>query len=158
MPNHLHIICDSTVHYDVSLLQCFPTTTWIGLTVLITRLRGRVNDHCLQNLRPQCCSGDVGASISPPDDMKFVWTCGVCLLYLPSTFHVLTFSMKYELDSLLSFLQLSRLYYEYSKDESIFVYDNHSCVSFRLSLARRSWWKFIVASCQGSKLLRLFSR
>lgn len=46
--------------------------------------------------------------------------------------------MKYELDSLLSFLQLSRLYYEYSKDESIFIYDNRSCVSFRLSLAIRS--------------------
>ncbi|KLO18061.1 hypothetical protein SCHPADRAFT_919192 [Schizopora paradoxa] len=58
-------------------------------------------------LQPQCCSGDVGASISPPDDMKFVWTCG------------------YELDSLLSFLQLSRLYYEYSKDESLFTYDDH---------------------------------
>ncbi|KAI5116282.1 hypothetical protein M0805_009933 [Coniferiporia weirii] len=53
----------------------------------------------------QCCSGDTGASIAPPDNMQIVWTCG------------------YELDSLLSFLQLSRLYYEYSGDEEIFMYN-----------------------------------
>ncbi|TDL29864.1 hypothetical protein BD410DRAFT_780368 [Rickenella mellea] len=57
-------------------------------------------------MTPQCCSGDTGASISPPDDPKVVWTCG------------------YELDSLMSFLQLSREYYRYSKDKSIFSFDN----------------------------------
>ncbi|KAJ7177195.1 Six-hairpin glycosidase-like protein [Mycena filopes] len=57
-------------------------------------------------LPPQCCSGDTGAAVSPPDDLSIVWTCG------------------YELDSLLSFLQLSRRYYEFSQDASIFTFDN----------------------------------
>ncbi|KAJ6598583.1 hypothetical protein B0H10DRAFT_2441460 [Mycena sp. CBHHK59/15] len=57
-------------------------------------------------LPPQCCSGDTGAKISPPDNMNIVWTCG------------------YELDSLLSFLQLSRTYYQYSQDRSIFTFNN----------------------------------
>ncbi|KAF8180772.1 Six-hairpin glycosidase-like protein [Mycena galopus ATCC 62051] len=57
-------------------------------------------------LPPECCSGDVGASVSPPDNLTIVWTCG------------------YELDSLLSFLQLSRGYYQYSQDKSIFSYNN----------------------------------
>ncbi|KAJ7782212.1 hypothetical protein DFH07DRAFT_909060 [Mycena maculata] len=57
-------------------------------------------------LPAECCSGDTGASISPPDNMTIVWTCG------------------YELDSLLSFLQLSRRYYEYSQDASIFTFNN----------------------------------
>ncbi|KAJ7077545.1 Six-hairpin glycosidase-like protein [Mycena belliarum] len=57
-------------------------------------------------LPPQWGSGDAGAKISPPDDMKIVWTCG------------------YELDSLLSFLQLSRGYFEFSQDRSIFSYNN----------------------------------
>ncbi|KAJ7685841.1 Six-hairpin glycosidase-like protein [Mycena rosella] len=57
-------------------------------------------------LPPQCCSGDTGASVSPPDNLTIVWTCG------------------YELDSLLSFLQLSRRYYEFSQDRSIFTFDN----------------------------------
>ncbi|KAF7327150.1 hypothetical protein MKEN_00291800 [Mycena kentingensis (nom. inval.)] len=51
-------------------------------------------------------SGDTGAAISPPDDLSIVWTCG------------------YELDSLLSFIQLSRLYYDFSGDASVFTYDN----------------------------------
>ncbi|KAF7342422.1 hypothetical protein MVEN_01831300 [Mycena venus] len=54
----------------------------------------------------KCCSGDTGASISPPDDMSIVWTCG------------------YELDSLLSFLQLSRRYFDFSGDKSIFTFNN----------------------------------
>ncbi|KAJ6452377.1 Six-hairpin glycosidase-like protein [Mycena vitilis] len=57
-------------------------------------------------LPPQSGSGDTGASVSPPDDLSIVWTCG------------------YELDSLLSFLQLSRRYYEFSNDSSIFTFDN----------------------------------
>ncbi|KAJ6600686.1 Six-hairpin glycosidase-like protein [Mycena sp. CBHHK59/15] len=60
-------------------------------------------------LPPQCCSGDTGAKISPPDNMNIVWTCG------------------YELDSLLSFLQLSRTYYQYSQDKSIFTFNNSVC-------------------------------
>ncbi|KAJ7065845.1 hypothetical protein C8F01DRAFT_1126771 [Mycena amicta] len=51
-------------------------------------------------------SGDTGAAISPPDDLSIVWTCG------------------YELDSLLSFIQLSRLYYDFSGDTTVFTYDN----------------------------------
>ncbi|KAJ7793958.1 Six-hairpin glycosidase-like protein [Mycena olivaceomarginata] len=58
------------------------------------------------SLPPECCSGDTGAAVSPPDDLSIVWTCG------------------YELDSLLSFLQLSRRYYEFSNDTSIFAFDN----------------------------------
>ncbi|KAF7296240.1 hypothetical protein HMN09_01093000 [Mycena chlorophos] len=57
-------------------------------------------------LPPQGGSGDTGAHISPPDDLKIVWTCG------------------YELDSLLSFIQLSRLYYDYSGDTTVFTYDD----------------------------------
>ncbi|KAF7296925.1 hypothetical protein MIND_00924300 [Mycena indigotica] len=59
-------------------------------------------------LPPQGGSGDTGASVSPPDNLTIVWTCG------------------YELDSVLSFLQLSRLYYEYSNDTSIFTFNNGS--------------------------------
>ncbi|KAJ6571091.1 Six-hairpin glycosidase-like protein [Mycena capillaripes] len=47
-----------------------------------------------------------GGAVSPPDNLTIVWTCG------------------YELDSLLSFLQLSRRYYEFSNDTSIFTFDN----------------------------------
>ncbi|KAJ7473583.1 Six-hairpin glycosidase-like protein [Mycena galericulata] len=57
-------------------------------------------------LPAECCSGDVGAAVSPPDNLTIVWTCG------------------YELDSLLSFLQLSRRYYEFSQDKSIFTFNN----------------------------------
>ncbi|KAJ7021095.1 Six-hairpin glycosidase-like protein [Mycena alexandri] len=57
-------------------------------------------------LAPQCCSGDTGAAVSPPENLSIVWTCG------------------YELDSILSFLQLSRRYYEFSQDDSIFTFDN----------------------------------
>ncbi|KAJ7919575.1 Six-hairpin glycosidase-like protein [Mycena leptocephala] len=57
-------------------------------------------------LPPQCCSGDTGARVSPPENLTIVWTCG------------------YELDSLLSFLQLSRRYYDFSHDPSIFTFDN----------------------------------
>ncbi|KAF7288870.1 hypothetical protein MIND_01402800 [Mycena indigotica] len=57
-------------------------------------------------LPKQWGSGDTGARISPPDDMSIVWTCG------------------YELDSLLSFIQLSRLYYDFSGDTTVFTYDN----------------------------------
>ncbi|KAJ6471431.1 hypothetical protein C8R45DRAFT_1055029 [Mycena sanguinolenta] len=57
-------------------------------------------------LPAECCSGDTGASVSPPENLTIVWTCG------------------YELDSLLSFLQLSRLYFQYSSDKSIFTFDN----------------------------------
>ncbi|KAF7339205.1 hypothetical protein MVEN_01997900 [Mycena venus] len=57
-------------------------------------------------LPAECCSGDTGAAVSPPENLTIVWTCG------------------YELDSLLSFLQLSRRYYEFSGDDSIFTFDN----------------------------------
>ncbi|KAJ7616584.1 Six-hairpin glycosidase-like protein [Roridomyces roridus] len=57
-------------------------------------------------LPAECCSGDTGAAVSPPDNLTIVWTCG------------------YELDSVLSFLQLSRLYYQYSQDKSIFTFNN----------------------------------
>ncbi|KAF7373060.1 hypothetical protein MSAN_00513700 [Mycena sanguinolenta] len=57
-------------------------------------------------LPAECCSGDFGASVSPPENLTIVWTCG------------------YELDSLLSFLQLSRLYFQYSNDKSIFTFNN----------------------------------
>ncbi|KAJ7246985.1 hypothetical protein C8J57DRAFT_1081267 [Mycena rebaudengoi] len=61
-------------------------------------------------LPPQRGSGDTGARVSPPDDLNYVWTCG------------------YELDSLLSFLQLSRTYFQYSKDQSILTFDNGGSV------------------------------
>ncbi|KAJ7065853.1 Six-hairpin glycosidase-like protein [Mycena amicta] len=57
-------------------------------------------------LPPQGGSGDVGAAVSPPDNLTIVWTCG------------------YELDSVLSFLQLSRRYYEFSNDSSIFTFND----------------------------------
>ncbi|KAJ7208663.1 Six-hairpin glycosidase-like protein [Mycena pura] len=57
-------------------------------------------------LPPQTGSGDTGAAISPHDNMTIVWTCG------------------YELDSLLSFLQLSRRYFESTGDQSIFTFNN----------------------------------
>ncbi|KAJ6471435.1 hypothetical protein C8R45DRAFT_1078258 [Mycena sanguinolenta] len=58
------------------------------------------------SLPAECYSGDTGASVSPPENLMIVWTCG------------------YELDSLLSFLQRSRLYFQYSNNKSIFTF-NH---------------------------------